>query len=199
MAWYSYTLAFAIPADDAAKISDAAALQSAWSEGTPFIHTASRNGTLLATLQAICTQWQRGDGLYLHRNFARLERNDIDAALAEVKALLDSIDNNPSIVVEATKVSYTPTITLHSAGFQPLQAEMVYPSDAVIKDGYVYLHTEDQVRKLLGEAVASQNPCPVGDDDGESLEYVFGFLKSHLRLLQMAAEEKLVVVYGELN
>jgi hypothetical protein len=36
------------------------------------------------------------------------------------------------------------------------------------------------VQRLLEQAGASQTPCPDGDDDGESLAYVFSFLKSHL-------------------
>ncbi len=82
---------------------------------------------------------------------------------------------------------------------EPLPAEMVYPGDAIIKDGWVYNHTEEQVLRLLDQSCASQTPCPDGDDDGESLAFVFNFLKSHLALLHLAAGSGRFVVYGEMN
>ena len=43
MAWYSSTLAFALRAEDAERISDSNALQGAWTKDASFVHTASRN------------------------------------------------------------------------------------------------------------------------------------------------------------
>ena len=88
---------------------------------------------------------------------------------------------------------------LLSKEFKPQPAEIVYPSDAIIKGGYVLQYTEDEVRRLLNGAVASDDPRPHHDDDGETLEYVFNFLQSHLQLLRLAIDSRLVIVYGEMN
>lgn len=158
----------------------------------------SRNGVLLATVCAINDQCALRSGLYLGQKLARLQGVDLAKALEHVEALLECIDKNPGVVLEATKTPHTPHVFLHSKEFAPLPAEMVYPSDAIIRDGYVIHYTEDQVRQKLRDATASENPQPSHDDDGESLEYVFNFLKSHRRLLKLAIESDLTVVYGEL-
>lgn len=118
------------------------------------------------------------------------------AALVSLLALLD---REPRIVRLATRVRHAPTGTLQSAGFQPLAFEMVYPPTAVIEDGWVYFHGEDEIRALIASAHAGPDPRPANDDEGESLEYVFGFLKSHVALLQAAMELGRGVAYAEMN
>ena len=165
----------------------------------PFVHAMSRNGVLLATVNAINQQCAPGSDIYLNRQLARLQNTELTRALEQVEALIDCIDKNPGVVLEATKVPHTPHVFIHSKEFKPLPAEIVYPSDAIIQDGYVIQYTKDQVRAMLGNATASDDPRPSNDDDGESLEYVFNFLKSHHRLLGLAVSLGLVVVYGELS
>ncbi len=123
----------------------------------------------------------------------------MEHSATQLEALINEIESNPALVVEATKDPYQPTLTLHAEGFEPLPAQLVYPSDAIIKDGWVYNHTEEQVQRLLSQSCASQTPCPDDDDDGESLSFVFNFLRSHLSLLRFAAQAGKVVVYGETN
>lgn len=123
----------------------------------------------------------------------------VQQAAFQIEALLGEMAGNPALVVEATKEPYQPTLTIHAEGFEPLPAEMVYPSDSIIKDGWVYNYSEEQVQRLLEQSCASQTPCPQDDDDGESLAFVFNFLKSHLALLRFAAESGRFVVYGETN
>ena len=199
MAWYSSSLAFAVRPEDAVRVADAVALQNAWTKDTPFVHAMSRNGVLLATVNAINMQCAPGRDIYLNQQFSRLQDADLAKAHEQVEALIDCIDKNPGAVLEATKLPYTPHFFIHSKEFKPLRAEMVYPSDAIIQDGYVIQYTEDQVRQMLGDATASEDPRPSNDDDGESLEYVFNFLKSHHRLLGLAVKSNLVILCGELS
>ena len=199
MAWYSYTLAFALRAEDAERISDSNALQGAWTKDAPFVHTASRNGVLLATLKAISEQWPSLSDIYLLRHFALLDQSELEIVLKKLESLIASIGMQPERVVEATKQPYTPQVFLLSKEYKPQPAEIVYPSDANIKSGYVLQYTEEEVRRLLNGAVASDDPRPSHDDDGETLEYVFNFLQSHLQLLRIAIDSRLVVVYGEMN
>ncbi len=154
---------------------------------------------LLTTVCAINEQFAPGSDFYLGRKLARLQGVDLARALAHIEALLACIETNPAVVLEATKTPYTPHVFLHSKEFAPLPAEMVYPGDAVIRDGYVFEYTEDEVRQMLRAATASENPQPGNDDDGESLEYVFNFLKSHQCLLKRAIEADLTVICGELG
>jgi hypothetical protein len=49
----------------------------------------------------------------------------------------------------------------------------------------------------LSQASAKDDPRPEWDEEGTSLEYVFGLLKSHLALLRAAESHDLAVVYGK--
>ncbi|WP_156648687.1 hypothetical protein [Massilia sp. Leaf139] len=55
------------------------------------------------------------------------------------------------------------------------------------------------MRALAAAARYDPNPMPEHDHDGESLEYVFHFLKSHAVMLQSAVERELGVAYAEMN
>jgi hypothetical protein len=200
MAWYSHTLAFAISGDQAEVDADPRQiLDGHKGDFDHFVYAPSRNGCLLWRLGCICKQASNGKNLYLLEDTCLLQHEAIKHSATQLEALINEIELNPALVVEATKEPYQPTITLHTEGFEPLPAQLVYPSDAIIKDGWVYNYTEEQVRCLLAQSCASQTPCPEGDDDGESLSYVFNFLKSHLSLLCFAAQSGKVVVYGETN
>ncbi len=108
MAWYSSSLAFAVRPEDAVRVADAVALQNAWTKDTPFIHAMSRNGVLLATVNAVNMQCAPGRDIYLNQQFARLQDADLAKAHEQIGALIDCIDKNPGEVLEATKLPYTP-------------------------------------------------------------------------------------------
>lgn len=199
MAWYSYTLAIAIPMASADRDLEPRTILQKQNGAKRFVYTSSRGGVLLATLRNICTYSAVGADLYLLREPSVLSGAEIDSAAESIAALLSIMQNDPGVVLEGTKCRYEPTTELYCDGFEPLPVEIVYPSTATIKDGYVYLYTQEEVRSLLIRASSSEAPRPVTDDDGESLEYVFGLLKSHFSLLRFAAESGLAVVYGELN
>lgn len=200
MAWYSHTLAFATSGDKAEVAADPRKLLDGHKgDFDHFVYAPSRNGCLLSQLDCICKQASNGKNLYLLEDACLIQHDAIKRSAFQIEALIDEIVLNPVLVVESTKEPYQPSITLHAKGFEPLPAQLVYPSDAIIKDGWVYNYTEEQVRRFLDQSCASQTPCPEGDDDGESLLYVFNFLKSHLSLLRFAAQSGEVVVYGETN
>jgi hypothetical protein len=200
MAWYSHTLAFAISGDQVEPGAEPRKLLDGHKgDFDQFVYAPSRNGCLISRLGAICEQASNGSNLYLLEDTCLIQHGAVKQSAAQIEALIDEIALNPALVVEATKEPYQPNITLHTKGFEPLPAQLVYPSDAIIKDGWVYNYTEEQVRRFLEQSCASQTPCPVDDDDGESLLYVFNFLKSHLSLLRLAAESGKVLVYGETN
>ncbi len=200
MAWYSHTLAYAISGDQAGVDADPRKLLDGHKgDFDHFVYAPSRNGCLLARLNCICKQASNGKNLYLLEDACLLQQNAIKHSASQIESIIKEIELNPALVVEATKEPYQPNITLHAKGFEPLPAQLVYPSDAIIKDGWVYNYTEEQVQRFLDQSCASQTPCPDGDDDGESLSYVFNFLKSHLSLLHIAAQPGKVVVYGETN
>lgn len=200
MAWISHTLAFAITADQADVGADPRSLLDGPKRAMDrFVYAPSRNGCVLWRLGRICEQARHGKNLYLLENTCLLQHAAVQQAALQIEALLGEMAGNPALVVEATKDPYQPTLTIHAEGFEPLPTEMVYPSDAIIRDGWVYNYSEEQVQRLLDQSYASQTPCPDGDDDGESLAFVFNFLKSHLALLRFAAEAGRCVVFGEMN
>lgn len=200
MAWYSHTLAFAISGDQAEVEADPRKLLDGHAGNFDrFVYAPSRNGCLLWRLGCICKLASNGSNLYLLEDACLIQHEAAKHAASKIEALINEIELNPGLVVEAMKERYQPNITLHAEGFEPLPAQLVYPSDAIIKDGWVYNYSEDQVRRFLDQSCASQTPCPEGDDDGESLSYVFSFLKSHLSLLRFAEHSGKVVVYGETN
>jgi hypothetical protein len=200
MAWYSHTLAFAIPGDQVGPGAEPRKLLDGHKgDFDHFVYAPSRNGCLISRLGGICAQASHGRNLYLLENAILIQHQAITQSAAQIEALIDEIALNPALVVEATKEPYQPNITLHTKGFEPLPAQLVYPGDAIIRDGWVYNYTKEQVRRFLEQSCASPTPCPEDDDDGESLLYVFNFLKSHLSLLRLAAQSGKVVVYGETN
>ena len=197
MAWVSHTIALALPADQAD--ADLQAMLRSPGDGDSFVYAPSRNGCVVWQLDSICKLSHQGKNLYLLKEACLLRVEEVKHAALQIEALLQEIQLNPTLVVEATKEVHQPNLTLLAQGFEPLPAQLVYPDDAIIKDGWVYNHTEEHVLHLLEESCASQTPCPERDDDGESLAYVFNFLRSHLALLHIAAEAGKVVVYGEMN
>ena len=199
MAWYSFTLAAVIQPPQLPESVEVRDLLAQRLPSAPIVHTASRNGRLLHVLQAICGCARIESDLYLLKDQALLQSDALRRQHSILTALLAEIELNPWLVLDATKERYEPTGTLHAEGFQPLPYQLVYSSNAVVQGDWVYFHTEEEVRSLLTSARCGVDPVPPGDDDGESLEYVFGFLKSHEFLLRAAMEHGSAVAYAEMN
>ena len=199
MAWYSYTLALPVEVSLASSLNAHSDLTGYYSEDCFFVHTSSRNGAMLGLLSEILQEDQSQAESYLLKDFVKLEGQAIEQARTDIACLLERIQQDPARVSEATKTSYMPYLTLHSAEFEPIEAEYVYPSDALIRDGFYYRYPPSQVLQALANAQVSSNPNLPHDPDGESLEYLFTFLKSHLWLLQNTDPAKEVLIYGELN
>ena len=198
MDWNSHTLAFAVSDDQLERGADPRKLlHGSMPHFDHFVHASSRNGRLLWRLDRICQVASNGKNLYLFEDACLLRHEAMKHAATQLEALITEIELNPALVVEAMKYPHEPATTVQMEGFEPLPVQLVYPSDAIIKDGWVYSYTEEQARRYLDQSCASNSPCPDGDDDGESLPYVFNFLKSHLALLRFAAQSGMVVVYGD--
>lgn len=200
MAWYAYPLGAAITPEHAAQRAHPRELLGNLAPEAPHVFGASRRGVLLHTLrELLASAGADADGLYLLQEQAVLTGAELAQQRLRIEDLLDAISKNPQLVTEATREAYTPTTTVQCEGFEPLACEVVYSPDCRIEDGWVYYYSEDQVRAMLAAAICSPDPKPATDDEGESLEYLFGFLKSHAVLLRTAAEAGLCVVYAEMN
>lgn len=199
MAWYSYTLAVPVDLNEAQTVAASSDLTGLYQPEVPFVHTSSRNGVMLGLLSQIYDIYQPQRKPYLLQDFVKLEGQEIQRSCQDITQLLARIEQEPSLVSEATKTPYTPYITLQTEGFEPVAAEWVYPSQAVIQDGFFYEYPPAQVSKALFKAQVSSYPDLAHDPDGESLEYLFCFLKSHLWLLQQIDPKQQVLFYGELN
>ncbi len=199
MAWYSYTLALPVDLNTAKSFDDASALTGFYSEDSPFVHTSSRNGAMLGLLAQIFAIYQPQTDFYLLQDFAQLQGPALEKAKQAITELLARIQQDPTWVSEATKTPYTPYLTLQTEGFEPLEAELVYPPDALIREGFFYEYPPEKVIQALHNAQVSTYPDLPHDPDGESLEYLFCLLKSHLWLLQAIDPSTHVLCYGELN
>lgn len=199
MAWYSFPIAAAVTRQQAAQDLPPRELLGALPQLPHYVSAASRNGVLLHTLRRIQDCTPALDSLYLLQEQAVLAGAELAQQRSRIEALLDAISKNPRLVIEATREAYTPTTTVQCEGFEPLACEVVYSPDCRIEDGWVYYYSEEQVRAMLAAAICGPDPKPATDDEGESLEYLFGFLKSHAALLRTAAEAGLCVVYAEMN
>lgn len=199
MAWYSYTLALPVDLETGKTLNDASALTGYYREDGPFVHTSSRNGVMLGLLSQIFALYQPQADCYLLQDFAKLEGPELQFASEGLTQLLERIQQDPALVSEATKTPHTPYLTLQTEGFEPIAAELVYPTDALIRDGFYYEYPPEQVLRALLSAEVSNNPNLPHDPDGESLEYLFCLLKSHLWLLQVTDPSTHVLCYGELN
>ena len=199
MAWYSYTFARALPPEQATNTASGRELLMAAPESQPVVHTRSRQGVLLGSLKKVTEFAALSCDLYLLKDQAVLLGAEIEQQHTCINDLLAQIDRDPQLVLEATKEPCAPQGTIHLNGFEPLPYQLVYSPGCTIKDGWVYFYSEERVRSLLVSAPCGSDPTPAGDDEGETLEYVFGFLKSHASLLQTASESQLAVAYAEMN
>lgn len=158
----------------------------------------SRNYAVPTNLAKLCAapRWQ---GLYLLREESMLTGEALRGQHALLGQLLAEIEQSPSFVVEAMKEPYAPTGVLHVEGFEPRPYEMVYPEDAVVDGAFIYLYSEAKVLAMLAAAPCGKEACAAGDDDGESLESVFGLLKSQFALLGRAIEQGEAVAFAEMS
>jgi len=163
------------------------------------VHTSSRNNGLHSKLERICAASVHGRHLYLLRDFAILAGAEITRAALQITNLLSDIEDNPQIARLGTRFRHVATADATSTmedwvrHYSSGEAQ----SDATIEDGWVYTYSVDDVRSILSKAAARDDPCPPWDEDGRSLEYVFGVLKSHLALLRTAEKFDLAVVFGK--
>lgn len=199
MSWTSSLFACLVPIAAAADGRGARQVISETTDLDQNVFASSRNGALPGNLRQVCaasTRWQR---LYLLGEESLLAGEELRQQHELLGQLLEEIERSPSFVVEAMKERYAPTGELNMEGFQPLPFERAYPADAVVVDGWIYSYTEAQVLAMLASAPCGPQPCPDGDDDGESLEFVFAVLKSHRALLGLAIEREAAVAFAEMS
>lgn len=198
MSWTSCLFASLVPAAAATDGRSARDVIIATSDITDHVFAASRNGALPTNLAQLCaaSRWQ---GLHLLREESLLVGEALRGQHALLGQLLAEIEHLPSFVVEAMKEPYAPTGVLHAEGFQPLPFERVYPDDAVVDGEWIYLYNEAKVRAMLASAPCGREACAAGDDDGESLESVFGLLKSQFALLGRAIDQGKAVAFAEMS
>lgn len=198
MSWTSCL--FACPVSIAAAMDGRSARDaiSATTDVSDHVFAASRNGALRANLAMLCAgaRWQ---GLHLLRDESLLAGEALREQHALLGQLLAEIERSPSFVVEAMKEPYAPNGVLHSKEFQPMPFERMYPEDAVVDGESIYLYSEAKVLAMLVSAPCGKEACAAGDDDGESLESVFGLLKSQLALLGRAIEQGHAVAFAEMS
>lgn len=199
MSWQSSLFACIVPATVATECGSARDIISAATDIDDRVFAPSRNGVLVYNLGKICEASPRWQGLYLLTEEAVLAGESLRQQHELVGALLAEIARNPDFVVEAMKLKHEPEGYLITEGFEPRPYEMVYAADAVIKDGWVYEYSAEKVLAKLESAPCGPDPCPPGDDDGESLEFVFALLKSHHALLGQALERGAAVAAAEMS
>jgi hypothetical protein len=199
MSWHSYPFGAALAPEHVTADRTARDLLGQAADLPHYVGAASRNGALLQTLRQLLAHAPDDIELYLLADQAVVAGAALAQQRERVEALLTELARNPGLVIAATRQPHAPGGTLHAEGFEPLAYETVYGPECRIEDGWVYFYTEDQIRALLAAAICGPDPKPADDDEGESLQYVFGFLKSHAALLRTAAEAGLCVVYAEMN
>jgi len=159
----------------------------------------SRNGRVIGTLKEIIDLLPFGADLYLLNESCILTGESLRKSCETLESILRELEGNPGIVCRATGCSHKETTEIHSRGFKPLPATIVYPPTARIENGWVYFYTESEVVSLLRKAQVSHDPKPPRDDEGESLEFAFSLLKSHLSLLRNAVSSEMAVVFNRYN
>ncbi len=197
MAWYSYRFASVIPGNSVqpggASIK---VLLTSQANNDNFVLAPSRKGYLLMELTRICEASTTGKQLYLLQDACLLNGDEILEGIRALEAFIGEIMSNPTVVLEATKEKHQLTTTIHSAGFKPLEARVVYSNEGCINDGFYYPYTEKKILDLMDESYASNHPCT--SDDGDQLSDVFNFLKSHLELLNFASKSGNTIAYAEM-
>lgn len=131
---------------------------------------SSRNGALPRKLVKICASSTRWKDLYLLATESVLAGDALRQQHELLGQLLAEIERSPSFVVEAMKERHARFGELHTEGFEP-----------------------------LASASCGPQPCPDGDDDGESLEFVLALLKSHRALLGLGLDSGAAVAFAEMS
>lgn len=199
MSWTSTLFACLVPAAAADDPRGARQVISETTDIGEHVFAPSRNGAIPTQLTQLCSASARWQAIYLLREEALLAGDALRTQHALLAAMLSDIETSPGLVVEAMKERHEPTGFLQLQGFEPRPFERVYPADAVVKDGWIYLHSEEQVLAMLAAAPCGAQACAEHDDEGESLESVFGLLKSHRALLERALERGLGVAFAEMS
>ncbi|MBL8348519.1 MAG: hypothetical protein JNN03_24040 [Rubrivivax sp.] len=194
------TLALAIPHGRVPAGTDLSSFTALFGEGhEQAVYTISANDALHDKLQRICAAAAHGGDLYLLRDFAMLSGAEVARAAAQIERLLAEIDHHPELVRQALRFKHLATSGATSTHEEWVRFYSLAESktEATLEDGWVYTYSADDVRSILGQASVKDDPRPDWDDEGASLEYVFGLLKSHLALLRTAERDDLAVVYGK--
>ena len=199
MSWSSSLFACLVPVAAITSGRSARQVISDTTDLTDHVFAPSRNGALPANLQRLCAGSSRWREIYLLADEALLAADELRRQHELLGQLLAEIETSPNFVVEAMKERYQPFGELHLEGFQPQPFEMVYPDDAVVKDGWIYFHDEAQVLALLAAATVASQPVAERDDEGESLGFVFAVLKSHHALLGQALARDVAVAFAEMS
>jgi len=194
------TLALAVPQSRVPAGTDLSSFTALYGGGhEQAVHTASTNDALHGKLQSICAVSVHGRDLYLLRNFVILCGAEVTRAASQVEGLLAEIESHPGLVRQALRFRH-----LATSGATSTHEEWVRfyslaeaQTDATLEEGWVYTYSVDDVLSILNKASSNVDPRPEWDDEGASLEYVFGLLKSHLALLRTAERDDLAVVYGK--
>jgi hypothetical protein len=156
------------------------------------LHEASRQPAiphLTAAVSSEAEDWQ-GDRFFVLADDAALA-----AAADGLAALLDDIRIRPAFVADALReVDRTgPGQVFLSASGEPLaDVEFVHTSDEDRRvDGWVYPYFDHEIPPLLDAAPAvaeGEIRSPQPDDEGETLGYLFAFLKSQLAMIRHARQ-----------
>jgi hypothetical protein len=141
--------------------------------------------------------------MYLLKDWCLIQPAEVQSAATQLEEFIDRIQNSPAYVLEATKARFKPETELfmvsdgarHSIG----SAKVIYPENALIRNGWYYCYTEPDVDSALARSPSSCNRLPENDPDGEGIEYAFSFVKSHIALLNTARERMDGVLYAQLN
>ena len=80
-----------------------------------------------------------------------------------------------------------------------VQAEPVVVVELYTSQGCASCPPADEFLAMLASAPCGPQACAEWDDDGESLESVFGMLKSHRALLGLAIERDAGVAFAEMS
>jgi hypothetical protein len=75
-----------------------------------------------------------------------------------------------------------------------------YAGHKKIEDGWCYWHDEQSFRQLFENALPGCRPkARDGEDDGDTMQYLIAFLKSHLALLAATMARDLAFAFQKLN
>ena len=109
MAWYSYTVAMAVPGSEIIGEPNAMEIFRTHGDQEHLVFSASRNGALISLLKKLCDQSPDDLDLYLLRDVTFLSGPLLSEAANRIATLLSDLASNPKRVLEATKTRFEPS------------------------------------------------------------------------------------------